>query len=346
MSVENNNQDLPDLGNPPAPNEEGQGAVQYSDEGVFQYLKDKGYEGSTIEDIFVKPEPVIETKEVNPWQDVMDEGDVAYLTYKKETGRGRKEYESLQTNLDEVSPLEFARQQVINESGMKLSKEQIDEYLESELGIDDLSELNTSDLVKLSKYGKPIKDARLEEQSKYRQPLPKTEVPQNQNTNQDEYVQLANGTFMKKSDFETAQQNQINHNKMVQEAVNSVTATSFKIAIDDNGEQKELNYDYNYSDTDRSSAVSMVTDLGKYVQDTYQSEQGFNHKRFAEDVFWLDPKNRETVINSIAHKVRAEAIEEVMKQRGNVDYTNRNNNLSNQEKPKIMTVKEIFNQNR
>lgn len=346
MNEGNNTNDLPDVnGNPPA--EQETPVVNTVDEtAVLNYFKEQGREVSSLDDLFKEPEKVIETKEVNPYEDLMDDEDKAFFQYKKETGRGRKEFESLRTNLDDVPPIEFARAQVLKEAGMKLSNDQINGYLQDKLGIDDMDNLTTNDLIELSKYGKSIKDARLEEQSKYRQPIPKQEVPQNQNTNQDEYVALANGTYMKKSDFEIAQQNKVKHNQMVQEAVNRVTATSFKVMVDDNGEQKELNYDYNYSDNDRSSAVSIVSDLGKYVQDTYESEQGFNHKQFAEDVFWLNPKNRETAISSLMHKARAEAIEEVMKQRGNVNYQTQSNDLSSQEKPKTMTIKEFFNQKR
>ncbi|MDM1494994.1 hypothetical protein HX089_05475 [Myroides odoratimimus] len=324
----------------------GNGATsnQLTDDAVLGYFKEKGHDIGSIDELLKKPEPVIETREINPYEDILDDDDKAYLNYKKETGRTRKEYEALQTNLDEVSPLSYAREQVLKESGIKLNKEQIDEYLETKLGISDINELTTSDLIELSKYGKSIKDARIEEQSKYRQPVQsKTETSQQQNSNQDELIQLANGAFMKKSDYEIAQQNQDKHNQMVKEAVNSVTAASFKVNIDDNGEQRELSYNYDYSDNDRSSAMSIVSDLGKFVQDTYQGESGFNHKQFAEDVFWLNPKNREGVISSIVHKARAEAIEEVMKQRGNVNYRTQTNNLSNTEKPgiKIVNINDI-----
>lgn len=341
MNEGNNTNDLPDVNNPPTEQET---TVQKVDEtAVLNFLKEQGREVNSIDDLFKEPERVIETKEVNPFEDLMDEEDKAYFQYKKETGRSRSDYEKLNTNLDEVSPIEFAREQVLKEAGMKLSNDQINDYLQNKLGIEDMDNLTTNDMIELAKYGKSMKDARLEEQAKYKQPILKPEVSQNQNTNQNDYVQLANGTFMKKSDFDVAQQNQIKHNQMVQEAVNSVTATSFKVMIDENGEQKELNFDYNYSDNDRSSAVSMVTDLGKYVQESYQSEQGFNHKQFAEDVFWLNPKNRETVMTSLIHKARAEAIEEVMKQRGNVNYQNQSNNLSNTEKPrtKIVNINDI-----
>lgn len=320
------------------------GGYKATQEDVLAFLKENGREVSSIEDLFKVPEPIIETKEVNPYEGLMDDDDKAFFNYKKETGRTRKEYEALQTNLDDVSPLQFAREQVLKETGMKLSKEEIDEYLEEKLSISDLRELSTKDTIELMKYGKSIKDARIEEQAKYRQPVEKKEVVQTQNNqNQDEYVQLANGTYMKKTDFEVAQQNQIKHNQMTQEAVNSVAATSFSVMIDDNGEQKELKYEYDYSDDDRSSAMSIVSDIGKFVQDTYETAEGFNHKQFAEDTFWLIHKNRATVISSIVHKARAQAIEEVLKDRGNTNYQSQSSNLSSKEKPgiKIMNINDI-----
>lgn len=348
MSIEeqdNNQENLPDINQNDNQVENNQGNEPdiVTDEAVLDYFKKKGREVSSIDELLKEPEKVIETKEVNPWEDLMDDDDKAFFNYKKETGRTRKEYEALNTNIDDIPPLQFAREQVLKESGIKLSQSQVDEYLENKLGISDINDLTTNDLIELSKYGKSIKDARLEEQEKYRQPIKKVVPSAQQNNNQDELVQLANGTLMRKSDYEIAQQNQDKHNQMIKEAVNSVTATSFKVSIDDNGEQKDLNYNYDYSDNDRSSALSIVSDLGKFVQDTYQGAEGFNHKQFAEDVFWLDPKNRNTVISSLVHKARAEAIEEVMKQRGNVNYNTQSNNLSNKEMPgiKIMNINDI-----
>lgn len=322
-------------------NNESNVVQEITEESVLSFLRDRGRDVSSIDDLFNVPEPekIIETKEVNPWEDVLDEEDRAYLEYKKETGRSRAEFEALQKNLDDISPLEFAREQVIKESGIKLSKEQIDEYLENKLGISDINDLTTSDLIELSKYGKPVKDSRIEEQNKFRKPLEKkhTEEPKN-NKFDDEFVQLANGTFMKKSDFEIAQQNQAKHNEMLKEAVNSVTATSFKVMVEENGEQRELAYSYDYSDNDRGSAMSIVSDLEKFVQENYQTENGFDYPKFLEDSFWLSRRNRENVMASIVNKARAEAIEETLKARGNVNFKDNHKGLGSNSKYQTKVV--------
>ncbi len=319
--MEDNTKDLPNVDNP-----DGQGNQEINainETAVLNFFKEKGREVNSLDELFKEPEKIVETKEVNPYEDILDEEDKAYLQYKKETGRTRKDYDALQVNLDEISPLEFAREKVARESGIKLTKQQIDEFIESEFGISDLNELSTSDLIKLSKYGKSIKDARLEEQAKYKQPIKPENSQTNHNSNPtDDVVQLPNGSFMKKSDYEIAYQNQIKHNEMAKEAVNSITESSFKVIIDDNGEQKELVYKYEHSDEDKSSALSVISDLGKYIQETYQNEQGFDHKSFGEDILWFIRKRRESAIPTLINKARAEGIEEVMKQRGNVNFNN------------------------
>ena len=104
--------------------------------------------------------------------------------------------------------------------------------------------------------------------------------------------------------------------------MNSVTNSDFKITIDDKGTPKEMNFAYEYSEEDKQSMVSIVSDIDGVVTSRYGSEKGFDHKRFAEDMQWSDPKFREKAIASLLHKAIASNTEEVLKERGNVNFTN------------------------
>ncbi|WP_430611490.1 hypothetical protein [Flavobacterium sp. JP2137] len=336
----NENPDLPNLGNEGGDNNTTTEVTPLTEEAVLSFLKDKGREVASLDELLKTPEPVIETREVNPWEELADDEDKEYFKFKKETGRGREDFKSLKQDLNAISPIEFARERVRQENGSQFTDEQIDQYLENQLGIESLEDLSSSDSIKLAGYGKTIKDARISEQEKFKQPVKKVEPTTP--TNQDDFVKLDNGAVIKKAEYEVMVSKHQAHIKNATDAVNSVTAASFKTVIDDNGVEKELNFAYEYSDEDRGSAISIVSDMDKFIQDNYHTEKGFNHKSFGEDVFWLRPENREKAISSIIQKARAEAIEETLKNRGNVNFKN-HEALANPEKYgiKMMTLDEL-----
>ena len=290
---------------------------ELNDEVAFNHLKkSKGLEVESFDDL-LKP------KEVNPYEDVLDDDDKAYLNFKKETGRSRKDFEALNANLDEIPKIDLARERVRRESGINLTNEQIDEYLTDELGID-LEDMRASDQIKLASYTKSILEERKAEQEKYRTPAENKQQPEakKENTQQNEYVTLENGAVMLKSQYENLVNTRQQEISKAKEAVNSVTNSDFKITIDDKGTPKEMNFAYEYSEEDKQSMVSIVSDIDGVVTSRYGSEKGFDHKRFAEDMQWSDPKFREKAIASLLHKAIASNTEEVLKERGNVNFTN------------------------
>ena len=290
---------------------------ELNDEIAFSHLKkSKGLEVESFDDL-LKP------KEVNPYEDVLDDDDKAYLNFKKETGRSRKDFEALNANLDEVPKIDLARERVRRESGINLTNEQIDEYLTDELGID-LEDMRASDQIKLASYTKSILEERKAEQEKYRTPIENKQQPEakKENTQQNEYVTLENGAVMLKSQYDNLVNTRQQAILQAKEAVNSVTNSDFKITIDDKGTPKEMNFAYEYSEEDKQSMVSIVSDIDGVVASRYGSEKGFDHKRFAEDMQWSDPKFREKAIASLLHKAIASNTEEVLKERGNVNFTN------------------------
>ena len=290
---------------------------ELNEEIAFNFLKkSKGLEVENFDDL-LKP------KEVDIYEGVYDEDDKAYLKFKKDTGRSRKDFEALNTNLDEIPKIDLARERVRRESGITLTNEQIDEYIADELGID-LEDMSASNQIKLAAYTKSILEERKAEQEKYRTPIENKQQAEakNENTQQNEYVTLENGAVMLKSQYENLVNTRQQAILQAKEAVNSVTNSDFKITIDDKGTPKEMNFAYEYSEEDKQSMVSIVSDIDGVVAGRYGSENGFDHKRFAEDMQWSDPKFREKAIASLLHKAIASNTEEVLKERGNVNFTN------------------------
>lgn len=302
-------------------NQEGQQASQEQvqptqAEIAEMYLKEQGFEFENLDDLRT-PKKVVET--VNPYEGLLDDEDKAYFEYKKETGRSRKDFEALKTNLDDLPRINLAREKVRNDTGLNnLTDAQADEYLSDTLGID-IEEMSGSDEIKLAQFTKSILEEKKAEQNKYRKPTENKQQASQEDSKQ-EYVRLDNGSVMLKSEYDNlliTRQKEINDAK---EAVNSVTDSSFEVAFDDNGTERKEAFGYEFDEKDRHSMVSVVSDLDSYVATKYRSEKGFNHKQFAEDMFWTDSKNREKVISSIVHKAIAKNTEEVLKQRGNVNY--------------------------
>lgn len=309
------------------------------------FLKENEIEFTSIEELKNGLNKPAERVEVNPYADILDDDDKAYLNYKKETGRGRKDFEALNANIDDIPKLQLAREKVRKESGLtNLTDEQADEYLTDTLEID-LEDLSGTGQIKLAQYTKSIIEEKKAEQEKYRQPLENKQEQNQQQQPQGEYVQLSNGSVMRKADYENLVENRQKEIEIGKEAVNGVTAYNFKVIFDDNGTNREENYGYEFDDKDRHSMVSIVSDVDAVIASRYRSEKGeWNHKQFAEDMFWSDPKNREKAFASMIHKAVAKNTEEILKQRGNVSYdSTKPLQTNNSEKGTVKSFNEIFN---
>lgn len=302
------------------------------------YLKEQGFEFETFEDLKKVPERV----EVNPYESLLDEDDKAYFNYKKETGRGRKDYEKLNANIDEIPKIQLAREKVRKESGESgLTDAQLDEYLIDELGID-LDDMSAADQIKLARFTKSEIDERKLEQAKFRQPIQNKQ--EGVNKGGEEMLKLDNGSTISRTDYDNLVNNRQKAIDSAKEAVNSVTASSFEVTFDDNGTERKEAYGYDFDDKDKHSMLSIVSDVNAYVDSSYRTDKGFNDKQFAEDMFFANPKNREKAIASIVHKAVAKNTEAILKMRGNVNYDptkplHKNNNDGGN----IRTFDTIFN---
>lgn len=313
---------------------------ELNEEIAFNFLKkSKGLEVENFDDL-LKP------KEVDIYEGVYDDDDKAYLNFKKETGRSRKDFEALNANLDEIPKIDLARERVRKETGLNLSNEQIDEYIAEQLDID-LDDISASGQIKLAAYTKSILEEKKAEQEKYRTPIESKQQTESkkENAQQNEYVTLENGAVMLKSQYDNLEKTRQQAILQAKEAVNSVTNSDFKITIDDKGTPKEMNFAYEYSEEDKQSMVSIVSDIDGVVARRYSSENGFDHKRFAEDMQWSDPKFREKAIASLLHKAIASNTEEVLKERGNVNFTNDSLQKQTKEGVKIVSMQDAIKGN-
>ncbi len=309
---------------------------------VKEFLAKNGItrEFNSVED-FIKPievEKIVE-KEVNKWESILDDEDKAYLDYKQETGRTRKEFEFLKKDINSFDLIELSIERIKKDTGREVSRDNAIAYLENKFNLDLTSstELDVNAQIELEAFSKPIKEDFLKLQEKYGKAS--ENKPQTQNNNNgipDDVVVLENGTMMKKDAYQELLDNHAKHIEAVKNSVNGVTESQVKVLFDENGSKVELSYGYEYANEDRQSMVSAVSDLNSYIAKNYETEQGLNQKQLTEDVWWLNPKNREKAISSMIHKAIAENTENLLKSDNNVNFQTRP--LHNGKVPEGVTI--------
>src|SRR5690554_6049617 len=99
-----------------------------NDKAVLEVLKARGFDVESIEDLDKFKEPQV--KEINPFEDIMDEDDRRYFAFKKSTGGSRKEFDKLNVDPESVSLLDYAVERVRRESGVNISNSDAIEILE------------------------------------------------------------------------------------------------------------------------------------------------------------------------------------------------------------------------
>ncbi|MDO6737095.1 hypothetical protein [Wenyingzhuangia sp. 2_MG-2023] len=294
---------------------------EVDEDSVKAFFKNKyGKEIDSFDNLFKEPEKIIEEKIVNPYEDIQDDYLNKLLEFRKDTGLGRAEFDFVQQDVSTLNPLDLARQQVKEETGKKnLSNEDIDAYLEDSLGIDlSEKELSPTNSITLNKYVKPQIDKILSQQEKYKA----TERQAQPNQQQEDIVTLSDGQKMPREKYNQLVREE--YTKNVTEAVNSVTANEFSVTIDDNGEEKTLNYSYEFSKEDKHGMLSNVLDLDAFVNQKFKTEKGFDHKGLSETLWRGDKQNFDKVLAAVAKQVRAEAIEEMIANGNNENFTSKN----------------------
>lgn len=285
--------------------------VALNDDQVRSYFKAKGREVENLDELFTE-----KVKEVNPYEGINPELK-AILDYNKETGRGLSDYQKLQQNIDEIPVLDLAVAKAKEETGMDLSPEDAQAYIEDVLGIDlsDLDDLSSVDKIKLNKFVKEYKAELKVAQEKYKAPLA------TENVSGKEMVTLADGQQIEKTIFDEHQRTRQAYIEEMKVAVDSVAKTSLSMEFDNNGKKEVSTYDYEHDKDDKKNMLTLSEDVDQTVAKLFRTEKGFNHQDFAKAVWRLDPKNWEKEVSAIVNKAVAENTERLLQNENNINYS-------------------------
>lgn len=282
--------------------------VELNDDSIVNYINEKrGSEFKTFEDIFKGPEPKIEEKIVekivNPYENILDDYDKRYLDFKKETGRGRKEFEFIQQDFDKKDSLNLAFDLVRKNSGLELSENQVKEYLESKLSIDfSGDELDSTSKIELNNFTKEYREELKSLQEQYKVKAT------NKQTKDIPMVTLENGEQIPQEKYDILVAERTKYLDSLKESVSSAASFQINTNFGDNENKQEFTFEYNYNDVDKQSMVSDASDLNAFVQKTFHNEKGLNHLALAQ--FIDRGKNFNKYMTEIAQQVRAKTIEE------------------------------------
>jgi hypothetical protein len=285
----------------------------------LEVAKERGVEAQSIDDVFKKPEPVVVEK--NPYEKI-DPKVKAFLDYHTETNRSFEDYMALQKDITTIPDIDLARERVRQETGQNLSNEEIDQYLEKKLNVDlsDLNELDVADKIELSAFVKSVRDAKIAEQQKYKQPIENKDSNNQPPVLDANMVQLESGEIMPKETYDKLVETRQKYVEGITKSVDNIAQSVFKVTIDDNGSEKTVEYGYDYSAEDKQKMVSYANDLEATITQLFKNEQNeFNHRDLTESMFWIDKNNREKAFAAMAHKIRAEVTESVLKEKGNIN---------------------------
>jgi len=283
---------------------------ELTEESILSFLREKsGKDFKTINEVF-------EPKEVNPYENIVSDEVKTFLKYHTETGRGFSDYQKLNQDLSTIPDIELARERVKQETGLNhLSNEEIDEYLVDQLGID-LEDMTASDKIKLAAYTKTVREAKLQEQEKYKAPLEN----KNQIAQEDaDMVLLENGQKIKKADYDVMVENRKNYLSALKAKSTTINESVFEVVFDENGIDKKVQFPYQYSAEDKQQMLSYAEDLDVTLKSLFSSEEkGLNHEELMQGVWWADKKNREKAIAALINKAVAENTVAITKTADNV----------------------------
>lgn len=280
-----------------------------SEDAVRAFLKEKyGKDVEDVSTLFKESEAV-----VDPFEGLSDEAK-QFLQYNKETGRSYNEYQSLNRDVEALTPLDIAREKAIKQSGGQLTSADVDAYLEKKLNIDlsNPKELEKFDLIELNTFGGDYKNQLLEDKKKYSSPIKKQAVDT-------DMVQLENGQAMTKAAYDAAVLQRNQYLEDIQKASDKITASSYDVKIDDNGVEKVIPLSYEYSKQDVLDMASTASDIDTAFAKLFSNEQGgIDHAKLQEGLWRADPNNFGKIVNAFVHKALAKQAEEFMAQEHNV----------------------------
>lgn len=215
-----------------------------------------------------------------------------------------------------LSILDTAREKAIREGSGKITKENVDAYLEKKTGIiltDEDVELDEYDEVDLEKF---IGDFRESFSKKTEKEVAEEEVQPTE-----ELIEVENGFKIEKSVYENLQKSQTEYVSRMEKSVADVNETLFNIEFDNNGTKEIMPVSYTTTEADKQLMLSTAKNVNVEVDKMFRDKDGvFNDKQFAESILWLNPSAREKMISTLVHKAVAISTEKLLKQEYNANF--------------------------
>lgn len=269
------------------------------------------------EEVVVEEKPKEETKE-DPLADLPD--DVKeYAAAKKENKDLTFEEFQKQKNFDisSLSVLDVAREKAIREGLGKITKENVDDYLEKKTGLiltDEEVTLDEYDEIDLEKFIGDFRESFDKKAEKEVAEEPKEEP-------KEEFVEVKKGFKIEKSLHEELEKSHIDFVSRMEKAASEVNEIVFNFEIDNNGNKELVPLTYKTADADKQLMLSTTKDVNNEVDKMFRDKEGnFNDKGFNESILWLNPNAREKMLNTIVQKAVAISTEKLLKQEYNANF--------------------------
>jgi hypothetical protein len=237
-------------------------------------------------------------------------------------------------DISSLSILDTAREKAIRENNGKITKENVDAYLEKKTGIiltDEDVELDEYDEVDLEKFIGDFRDSFSKKAE--------AEVTEEEVKPVEELIEVENGFKIEKSVYDNLQKSQAEYVSRMEKSVAEVNESSFNIEFDNNGNKEIMTVSYTTTDADKQLMLSTAKNVNVEVDKMFRDKDGaFNDKQFNESTLWLNPSTREKMINALVHKAVAISTEKLLKQEYNANFQGANFKQETNPQPQKQTT--------
>ena len=290
-----------------------------SEEDAISLLKSKGFNISS------KEEAAASQSVSDPYEG-MSEETAAFV----KSGMTVDEWSRFNRDLSKLSDEQLAIERVKSETPMDISDEQAKLLVYDSLGLlvdgslpDELTDIQELRLASYaSKYKSDLEKSKADlaaQKSHNNQSVQDTKEP----VDQVELIELEDGTRLTREKFDALSAQREQYKEQIEAAVEKITASNFSFSFNEDGEKKEFDGSYDFSPEDKHRMLSDARDVSKVIKDRYESELGFNHESFAEDVWWMDKANRQKALSAMLGSARSQAKDEVLSLRNNTSIVSR-----------------------
>jgi hypothetical protein len=235
-------------------------------------------------------------------------------------------------DINSLSVLDIAREKAIKEGLGKITKENVDAFLEKKTGIiltEEGVELDEFDELDLEKFIGDFRDNF------------KKEIPKNTPAEiEDEIIELNNGYKVSKKVHEETIKLQESQRLAYEEKINKAVADSksfnLQLEFDNNGTKESINLDYDFSESEKQEMLAIAKDPIQAIDSLFRDEKNeFNHADFVKALMLM--KKGPDIIKGLVNKAVANRTEALLKQEYNPNFGsnhfNQNGNPNQTNKP-------------